>query len=122
MNIVSYFIAPGINGPGFGYLTDRKIREIEFLVCEANGETPERIKQRSRTRGRVLSRHMIFYFLRQHTTLTCAQIGHLYGIMDHSTVLHGIRTLEGLIFSEPHIKKQMQLIGNKLTVQEFLIP
>lgn len=111
---ISYFAAPGTRGEGFGIFTDKKIMQIEELVCQATGETPKTVKSRSRARNKVLSRQMIFYFLKKYTKLTLMEIGHMYGLQDHSTVLYGMATLKNLMFSEPHLKTQVDYIDNIL--------
>ena len=90
-----------------GIFTQKKIDKIESVVCEYNGETPERIKEKCRLRSIVLSRHIIFFLLRKHTLLTLNEIAHYYGLKDHSTVIHGIKALEDRMFSEPFLKKQV---------------
>lgn len=112
---LSYFAAPGIAGPGYGILTDKKIREIENIVCKLNGEDPKNVKKRSRTRNRVLSRQMIFLLLRKHTDLTLLQMGNLYGLEDHSTVTHGIGALNDLMYTDPKVKKQVEYIDKIIT-------
>lgn len=114
---ISYFSAPGVTGPGYGISTDKKIREIEKLVCDLNGEDPKHIKKRSRTRNRVLARQMIFYLLRRHTSLTLLQMGNLYGLQDHSTVTHGIGALNDLMYTDPLVKKQVDSIDKAVTEQ-----
>lgn len=110
----SYYAAPGISGPGFGMITDRKILRIEELVCDTTGETPKSIKKRSRTRNRVLSRQMMFYFLRRYTNLMLVEMGQLYGLQDHSTVVRATAALKNLMFSDPAIKNQVEWIDNIL--------
>lgn len=114
MKVLNYFAAPGTTGPGFGIFTDRKIRQIEDLVCQFTGETPKTIHLRSRNRNRVLSRQMMFCFLRVYTKLTLVEIGHYYGLQDHSTVVHGCQALKDLMYTQPDIKKQVDYIDNIL--------
>lgn len=106
-----------IEQPQFGIFTRKKIEQIERVVCEYMGETPDRIKERCRLRSRVISRHIIFYLLRQHTKLTLTQIANYYGLDNHSTAIKGITALHRRMYLTPEFKKQVDQISLIVTTQ-----
>ena len=104
---MNYLVAPGTNEETMGLFTRNKIKRIESVVCEYMGETPEGLKVKSRKRNLVLCRHVSFFLLRRHTRLTLKQIARYYGLLDHSTVIHGINTLGDLMETQPMLKRQV---------------
>lgn len=63
----------------------------------------EDIMARGRKRPNVLARQMIFALLRLETFLTLHEIGRIFGMLDHTTVIHGIKTLNNLMSTNKNL-------------------
>ena len=57
----------------------------------------------SRCRRHCSARWAAMFLARKHTTMSYPQIGRYFGGRDHSTVIHGIRRIEGLAASDSDI-------------------
>lgn len=71
---------------------------------------------KSRRRDLVVFRQMIYYFAREHTTLSLKEIGKTTFNQDHATVIHGVRMINDLISVDKEYAKivdelQYQLNG-----------
>ena len=59
------------------------------------------LNRKTNTRSIVLARQVVFYFLRQSTSLSLAEIGKCFGdeewIPDHSTVSYGVSQVEKVL-------------------------
>ena len=78
-------------------MTDnQKMQIIINEVCNHFQVTDKQLKTESHKRQFTEPRFTIFYFARQHTKLSHAAIGMYYG-RDHSSVIHGVRLIKGLI-------------------------
>ncbi len=55
---------------------------------------PDALSSKARTRNVTEARHVAMYAVRELLGFPLAQIGHLYGGRDHSTVLYSIRKIE----------------------------
>ena len=67
---------------------------------------------RSRKRNYVDARHIAGYILKKYTNLALVQIAALCGNVDHTTIIHGIRKVEGLLnYGEPTIKRDIEAIS-----------
>lgn len=71
---------------------------------------------KSRRRDLVVFRQMIYYFAREHTTLSLKEIGKTTFNQDHATVIHGVRMINDLISVDKEYAKivdelQCQLNG-----------
>lgn len=71
---------------------------------------------KSRRRDLVVFRQIIYYFAREHTTLSLKEIGKTTFNQDHATVIHGVRMINDLISVDKEYAKivdelQYQLNG-----------
>jgi hypothetical protein len=73
------------------------IREIQMVVCRHYGFTFEKLNAQRRTRPVVRARQVAFYLCRELTSQSLPVIGSRFGGKDHTTVLHGCRTIDALI-------------------------
>jgi hypothetical protein len=53
--------------------------------------------KKSRNQKLIGLKHCGAYFLRKHTSLLLSEIGEMLGVIDHSTVIHGIKKVADLI-------------------------
>lgn len=88
--------------PGLKYREPKKLDSDLIIesVCGYFGVTHEVLKKKNRLRERVIARHLICYFLRKYTNTTLFDVGQLIGGRDHTTVIHGVRTVTDFL----HIK------------------
>lgn len=71
-------------------LVKYEIDEIIGTVCNVFNISKELIFKKIRYRDNyVFPRFFIWYYLRQHTSLSYSSIGRLTGNFDHATVIHG---------------------------------
>lgn len=73
------------------------LKHIERIICAEFRISPEDLHKRSRRRDYVLTRACIWYLLKKQYLVTLRALGNIYGKYDHTTVIHGIQTIENLI-------------------------
>jgi len=84
------------------------------IVAEFFNLTKEDILNERRTKNVSLARQIVMYFLRHYLNLPLKQIGKILGGKDHSTVIHGIEKIEGLIENNESFKENVVEIERKL--------
>lgn len=111
---MNYMCVPGIkeqyrsiNAP---MITPDKIIEI---VCDHFKLAVKEVQSRSRVREFVYARNIIFYLLRKHTKMSLKSSGELFG-RDHTTVIHGIETLNNLMYTDTDVRSEVELIEEKV--------
>lgn len=65
--------------------------------CIITGQEIERVKKKGRYREVVFTRHLFFYMAKFYFGAKLREIKVIFGF-DHSTVLHGIRLIDDLIY------------------------
>lgn len=91
-------------------ITPDKIIEI---VCDHFKLAVKEVQSRSRVREFVYARNIIFYLLRKHTKMSLKSSGELFG-RDHTTVIHGIETLNNLMYTDTDVRSEVELIEEKV--------
>jgi chromosomal replication initiator protein len=61
------------------------------------------IISKGRTRPAVMVRQVFFYLARRHEYISLNQIGLYSGGRDHSTVIHGVNTIENLMLYDKQL-------------------
>lgn len=106
----SYILASG----GLALKTDyEKANEIIKIVCDFYKVEEPYLKSNNRRRRVVEPRSICFHLLRKYTNLTLIKIGGLFGGRDHTTILHGIRSLEDLCDYDAKLSQNVEIIENK---------
>ena len=77
------------------------VPQIAAAVARHFGVTTGQLKGKSREQNVANARGLAMYLCREHTDLTFAQIGRLFGRRDHSTVLHACRKAAALAQRDP---------------------
>jgi hypothetical protein len=72
------------------------LRDLLYEVAHKHGLQPGDIRGEWRIVPVVFARHVFMYRARSETKASLPQIGRFLG-MDHTSVLHGIRKIEGMI-------------------------
>ena len=70
------------------------VKSIITAVTADSGITAERLASHCRVRSVAYARHVVWWLCREFTSLSLNDIGSVAGSFDHSTVLHGINTVD----------------------------
>ncbi|MEK7559033.1 MAG: chromosomal replication initiator protein DnaA [Patescibacteria group bacterium] len=71
--------------------------EIIKTLCNYYGLKPTQIKSGKRDASLVKARQIAMYILRNELGLSFMEIGNLLGGRDHSTIMHGVGKIEGML-------------------------
>jgi chromosomal replication initiator protein len=72
------------------------------------------IKSHRRTANVVRPRQLAMYMVKKLTLLSLPQIGHRFGMRDHTTVLHAVRKMEKLVATDTILAAQVSDIESSL--------
>jgi len=78
-------------------------------VCEHFKFNLKDLQSKSRIKEYVYARDIIFYLIRNKTKMSLKSTGQLLH-RDHTTVIHSIETLNNLMYTEPDVKAEVELI------------
>ncbi len=92
---------------------------IVRLLVEHSGHAPNELCSVRRKQSLVHARHAGMWLLRKHTSLSLPQIGRCFGGRDHSTVLHGIRSVDGQAERYAHIIVPIEQALKKDSVDDW---
>jgi chromosomal replication initiator protein len=90
---MSPYIIPGIITPK----NSHTMKGLLAAICEYYEVDPIDVCSQSRKRHLVIARHIFFYLAKQITNKKLIQLGNFTGGRDHTTVIHGLATIAGLI-------------------------
>lgn len=90
-----------------------------IIIDGRRGITVKDLKGRCRTRAIVEARQVAMYLLRLYTDLSLIKIGKWFN-RDHTTVLHGIQTVENLMHTDQKFKDLVQGIEKRLKPENNL--
>lgn len=79
------------------------------VVCNHYNIDRSDLKGRCRQKELVHARHVIFYLLRNHASMTLKSAGALFN-RDHTTVIHGVQKLHDLMDTEPAVKAEVEVL------------
>jgi chromosomal replication initiator protein len=77
------------------------------------GLSHEDLVSKSRSRPLTTARHVAMYLLREQTNMSLIKIGEQFE-RDHTTALHGIKKIEGLMQARGSVFRQVQELTKKL--------
>jgi len=77
------------------------------------GLEPQDLVSKSRSRPLTTARHVAMYLLRELTGLSLIKIGEHFG-RDHTTVMHGIKKIEGLMPARGSTYRQVQDLTKRI--------
>ena len=72
------------------------------------------LQSKKRNKSIAFPRQVCMYLARKHTRYSLEEIGGYFGGRDHTTVLHGVRTVTGDIESDREIAHQVGQIDGEL--------
>ncbi len=85
-------------------------------VSEQFGVPTSDILSKKRDKNYVLPRHVFIYLAKKHTDSTQKVIGQFLGGLDHSSVIHGIRSIEDKIKTDDSLRNTIDILDKKLSV------
>lgn len=93
---------------------ERPVDEIIEVVGSIFGADPEAILSRNRSKAVALARQVVMYLLRTEENYSYPQIGEFIGGRDHSTIIHGIDKITGLLARDLRFQKQFERVFTRL--------
>jgi len=87
------------------------------VVAEYFNISPYDIKGKKRTKSVVLPRQIAMYVCRDITEFSTTEIGYEFGGRDHTTVMHSVQRVEGLMRSDIAVNNSIQTLIRQ--VQSF---
>ena len=95
--------------------TSRTVGAIQRLVARHFDVTMKEMLSRRRYKHVVFVRHVAFYLARIHTKRSLPEIGRMFGGMDHTSVLNGIRKIERRRQTDKELDDQLNDLSAQLT-------
>ena len=92
-----------------------RVEEILKLVSAHFNVTRADLLSSRRTASVVRPRQIAMYLSKTLTLRSLPEIGRRFGGRDHTTVLHAVRKIEGLIGENPSLKEEIVLLKRMLT-------
>jgi chromosomal replication initiator protein len=92
-----------------------RVEEILKLVSAHFNVTRADLLSSRRTASVVRPRQIAMYLSKTLTLRSLPEIGRRFGGRDHTTVLHAVRKIEGLIGENPNLKEEIALLKRMLT-------
>ncbi len=87
-----------------------RIERIQRIVAKHFNVTKQEIVSSRRTRSIVRPRQISMYLAKTMTNRSFPDIGRRFGGRDHTTVLHAVRKIEGLIADDPALANEIALL------------
>jgi chromosomal replication initiator protein len=67
-----------------------------------------------RTNDVVLPRQVAMYLCKRHTLRSLPQIGRQFGGRDHTTIIHGVRKIDGMMADDADFKERIEALKARL--------
>ena len=77
------------------------------------------IKGPSRSKHLVAARHLAMHILHRDLGVTLEEIGRMFGGRDHSSVLHAVEKIDGLLLTNEGIKNSAEAIKTSLSFPQY---
>lgn len=105
MNTPTYYTAPGV--PSVRRLpVPERLNIIQSVASSYYKVNPKRV---TRERPFVMCRQICYLLMKKHTNVSLKEIGERFN-QDHTTVIHGLRTINNLIETDPDIRSTVTRI------------
>ena len=115
----------GIQGPPLGLLAlmhlirpqePRKVKidEIQRIVARRYNVSRGDLLSSRRTANVVRPRQIAMYLAKTLTLRSLPEIGRRFGGRDHTTVLHAVRKIEGLVGNDGALAEEIEMIKREL--------
>ncbi|MCL5970389.1 MAG: chromosomal replication initiator protein DnaA [Patescibacteria group bacterium] len=76
-------------------------------VCTFYNIKPNHLKGPRRNASLVKARQVSMYILKKKLDLTLVEIGNFLGGRDHTTIMHGVEKIEGLLSTKPSLNEEI---------------
>lgn len=86
---------------------------VKTVVARVMGVDPHTLAGRTRKRDVVTARQMFCYIMRQNTDLPLWKIA-LMLRRDHSSVVHSVQTMQGLLEVDQYVKDKLEQVKREL--------
>lgn len=98
-DVVDAWVARQLNSPNAFPIPPKTLfSAIQIALCEYFGLTKEELCAPNRTAHLAYARQIGMFFVKKHYPhWSLPEIGRRFGGRDHTTVLHGVRKIEGLL-------------------------
>ncbi|HRK73246.1 MAG TPA: chromosomal replication initiator protein DnaA [Rhodothermales bacterium] len=93
------------------------IEEILQIVSHYFQIPEDQVRAKTRKQEVVQARQVAMYFAKQFTKHSLKTIGLHFGGRDHSTVIHGIQSVEGYMETDPKFADTIREIQHKIKIQ-----
>jgi len=90
------------------------IDDILRRVAEVFHVKPQDLRAKTRTKAVAFPRQLAMYLARQLTSDSYADIGRGFGGKDHTTVLHAVNKIDGLLQQDPKLRRTLDHIINTI--------
>lgn len=90
------------------------VEDIQRLMEKQYYVSRDRLSSRNRTPHVVQVRQMAMYLAKRLTLNSLPEIGRRFGGRDHTTVLHAVRKIEGLVGNDPHFAEEVEALKRQL--------
>ena len=74
---------------------------------------------KSRVKNVAMARQIIMFISRELTELPLAQIGSQIGGRDHSTIIHGCKSIENIIKNDLRLNKNINTFIDELSTKKY---
>jgi chromosomal replication initiator protein len=93
------------------------IEEIQRITCEYFSISDDLVRAKTRKREVVQARQVAMYFCKEFTQHSLKTIGLHFGGRDHSTVIHGIQSIENQLETDPSFEDVLSEIRRKIELR-----
>jgi len=91
-----------------------KIEDIQKIVAQHYNVSRSDILSSRRTATVVRPRQIAMYLAKTMTLRSLPEIGRRFGGRDHTTVLHAVRKIEGLVGQDPALSEEVEALKRRL--------
>jgi chromosomal replication initiator protein len=92
------------------------IEHIQRKVAEFFGIKLSDMRAKNRTKSVAFPRQIAMYLSRQLTHASLSDVGRAFGGKDHTTVIHAVSKLQGLIQEDPKLKQTIDSLTQGITL------
>ncbi|HEX2359147.1 MAG TPA: chromosomal replication initiator protein DnaA [Solirubrobacterales bacterium] len=96
-----------------------EVAEIQSVVAERFGVTPEQIRSRDRAAPVARARQVSMYLTRELTGLSLPAIARAFDRRDHTTVMHAIRRISERSTEDPALARTLEELGDRFRPTEM---
>jgi chromosomal replication initiator protein len=92
------------------------IEQIQRKVSDFFGVKLSDLKAKNRTKAVAFPRQIAMYLARQLTHASLTEVGRTFGGKDHTTVLHAVEKIQGLLQDDPKFKKTIDTLTQSISL------